>query len=111
MSDMPFSLDPQRQPAANSASTEQHREEAPASVAVAVLTISDTRTPDDDRSGQLIKQQLTWRGHDLREYAIVKDDATEIEAILHAWIGREDIRAIVTNGGTGIARRDTTYEV
>jgi molybdopterin adenylyltransferase len=111
MSDMPFSLDPQRQPAANSASTEQHREEAPASVAVAVLTISDTRTPDDDRSGQLIKQQLTWRGHDLREYAIVKDDATEIEAILHAWIGRDDIRAIVTNGGTGIARRDTTYEV
>lgn len=108
MSD-PFSFNA-HQPA-NSASTEQHRHEAPASVAVAVLTISDTRTPDDDRSGQLIKQQLTWRGHELRDYAIVKDDADAIETILQTWIGREDIRAIVTNGGTGIARRDTTYEV
>ncbi|MGC4108631.1 MAG: MogA/MoaB family molybdenum cofactor biosynthesis protein [Thermomicrobiales bacterium] len=109
MSDLPFSFDPSHR--ASSPSTEQHREEAPASVAVAILTISDTRTPDDDRSGQLIRQQLTWRGHDLRDYAIVKDDATEIEAVLQGWIGRDDIRAIVTNGGTGISRRDTTYEV
>lgn len=102
---------PESHQPANSASTEQHRAQAPESVPFAVLTISDTRKPDDDRSGQLIKQQLTWRGHDLRDYAIVKDDASEIEAILQAWIGRDDIRAIVTNGGTGISRRDTTYEV
>ncbi|MGC4191557.1 MAG: MogA/MoaB family molybdenum cofactor biosynthesis protein [Thermomicrobiales bacterium] len=109
MSDLPFSVESHQH--TNSASTEQHREQAPESVAVAVLTISDTRTTDDDRSGQIIKQQLTWRGHDLRDYAIVKDDATEIETILQTWIGRDDIRAIVTNGGTGISRRDTTYEV
>ncbi|MGB3328096.1 MAG: MogA/MoaB family molybdenum cofactor biosynthesis protein, partial [Thermomicrobiales bacterium] len=94
-----------------SASTEEHRAMAPEVVPFAVLTISDTRTLDDDRSGQLIKQQLSWRGHDLRDHAIVKDDATEIETILQAWISRDDIRAIVTNGGTGISRRDTTYEV
>ena len=108
MSEPPFATNPQ--PAA-SASTEQHRHDAPPTVAVAVLTISDTRTPDDDRSGQLIKQQLTWRGHDLRDYAIVKDEPAAIEATLRAWLDRDDIRAIVTNGGTGIARRDTTYEV
>jgi molybdenum cofactor biosynthesis protein B len=95
----------------NSASTEQHREEAPKTVACAVLTISDTRTKNDDRSGDLIKQHLLWRGHDVVAYDIVKDNPAQIETTLLAWIERHDIRAIISNGGTGIARRDTTYEV
>lgn len=94
-----------------SASTQQHRGEAPTSVAVAVLTISDTRTSDTDTSGALIKQHLTWRGHEVVDYAIAKDEPAEIDATLRAWIARDDIRAIITNGGTGIARRDTTFEV
>jgi len=98
---------------ANSASTstQQHRQEAPSSVTCAVLTISDTRNANDDKSGQIIRENLDWRGHEVVAYAIVKDDPEDITAQLHEWIVRDDIRAIVTNGGTGIARRDTTYDV
>lgn len=94
-----------------SPSVEQHRAEAPATVACAILTISDTRTADNDTSGQLIRQQLTWRGHAVREYEIVPDDADRIDATITAWAARDDIQAIITNGGTGIARRDTTFDV
>lgn len=98
---------------ANSASTstQQHRQEAPSSVTCAVLTISDTRNANDDKSGQIIRENLDWRGHEVVAYAIVRDDPEGIIAQLHEWIARDDIRAIVTNGGTGIARRDTTYDV
>jgi molybdenum cofactor biosynthesis protein B len=95
----------------SSPSTQQHREEAPATVAVAVLTISDTRTPETDKSGELIKQHLLWRGHDVVAYTIVKDEPAEIETTLTEWIARDDIRVIISNGGTGIARRDTTFEI
>ncbi len=95
----------------NSPSTQQHREEAPPSVPCAVLTMSDTRGPGEDRSGDIVKENLLWRGHQLIAYAIVKDDPDQIEAQLKEWIARDDIHAIVTNGGTGIARRDTTYDV
>ncbi len=96
---------------ANSPSTQQHREEAPSSVPCAVLTISDTRGPEDDRSGEIAKQSLVWRGHQMVAYTIVKDDFEQITAKLTEWIARDDIHAIITNGGTGIARRDTTYDV
>lgn len=96
---------------AHSHSTEQHRHEAPKSVRCAVLTISDTRTPEDDRSGEIIKQQLVWRGHELAAYTIVKDDPDAIAGTIRDWAARDDIRAIISNGGTGIARRDTTYDV
>jgi molybdenum cofactor biosynthesis protein B len=93
-----------------SQSTEEHRAEAPATVNVAVLTISDTRTQEDDRSGQLIRTNLSWRGHTIADYTIVKDDSAQIVETIRAWLAREDIDAIITNGGTGIAGRDTTYE-
>lgn len=94
-----------------SPSVDQHRAEAPATVACAILTISDTRTAENDTSGQLIRQGLTWRGHSVVEYQIVPDDADRIDATITAWTERGDIQAIVTNGGTGIARRDTTFDV
>lgn len=94
-----------------SPSVEQHRAEAPATVACAILTISDTRTADNDTSGQLIRQQLTCRGHTVIAYEVVPDDADRIDAMIGAWTAREDIQAIIANGGTGIARRDTTYDV
>jgi molybdopterin adenylyltransferase len=93
-----------------SASTTEHRTESPKTVACAVLTISDTRTRDDDRSGLLIRQHLDWRGHSVVAYEIVKDDAPAIVETLRKWIADEGIQAIITNGGTGIAGRDVTYD-
>lgn len=93
-----------------SASTDEHRAEAPKTVSVAVLTISDTRSKEDDRSGQLIRQHLDWRGHTVAAYEIVPDDADRITATLTQWIADESIQAIITNGGTGIAGRDVTYD-
>lgn len=91
--------------------SKDHREEAPASVNVAVLTMSDTRTEDDDRSGQLIRTNLAWRGHEIAAYAIVPDDPERIEQQLTAWLADDAVDAIITNGGTGISARDSTYEV
>jgi len=93
-----------------SPSTEAHRQEAPASVPVAVLTISDTRTREDDRSGELIRQILTWRGHEVAAYRIVPDDPDQIRRTLEGWIADAEIAAIITNGGTGIAGRDNTFD-
>lgn len=93
-----------------SPSVDEHREEAPRTVNVAVLTISDTRTKADDRSGELIRQNLLWRGHDVRAYEIVPDDPARITEVLQGWIDDEAIEAVITNGGTGIAGRDNTYD-
>jgi len=97
-------------PGFGSPSTEEHRKEAPRTVAVAVLTISDTRTREDDRSGELIRQNLLWRGHGIVAYEIVPDDAARIQEILGAWIADASVEAIITNGGTGIAGRDNTFD-
>lgn len=91
--------------------SKEHRDEAPVSVRVAVLTMSDTRTEEDDRSGQLIRANLAWRGHDVAAYAIVPDDPERIREQVTAWLADDGIDAIVTNGGTGISARDSTYEV
>jgi molybdenum cofactor biosynthesis protein B len=88
----------------------EHRKEAPRSVNVAVLTISDTRTKDSDRSGELIRQNLLWRGHVVHAYKIVPDDPSRIRDVLQDWIDDGAIEAIITNGGTGIAGRDNTFD-
>jgi molybdenum cofactor biosynthesis protein B len=91
-------------------STEQHRREAPASVACAIITVSDTRTPETDKSGQLIRQLLEENGHTVAEYAIVKDEYEGISRLLRAAADNPNVEAVLLNGGTGIAGRDTTYE-
>jgi len=78
-------------------------------VACGVLTVSDTRTPETDTSGTLLRKRLAAAGHEVTDYAIVPDDAEAIRAKLEAWAGAVEV--IVTTGGTGIARRDTTVEV
>ncbi|MCS6858752.1 MAG: MogA/MoaB family molybdenum cofactor biosynthesis protein [Abditibacteriales bacterium] len=90
---------------------EQHRQSAPKSVRCAVLTMSDSRTEETDDSGQLIKALLTDAGHEIVGYRIVKDDKRAIKGALKAFAQRDDVDAILTNGGTGIAMRDSTYEV
>ena len=94
-----------------SASTAAHRAAAPDSVAAAVLTVSDTRTTETDTSGRLILDGLAANGHGVVDYRIVPDDPDTIRAILADWVADDRIAAILTNGGTGISRRDTTYDV
>ncbi|CAN5341189.1 MAG: MogA/MoaB family molybdenum cofactor biosynthesis protein [Chloroflexia bacterium] len=91
--------------------SEQHREESPDSVPVAVLTLSDTRGPDDDRSGAMIREFLTWRGHSVVAYEILPDDPDTMRDLLTRWIANPAISAIITNGGTGISSRDSTHDV
>ena len=93
-----------------SESVAEHRAAAPDHVRCAVVTVSDTRTIETDRSGQLILDQLGDAGHEVVAYQIVKDEPEQIDAILSSLVGRADCDAVIFNGGTGIARRDTTYD-
>jgi molybdenum cofactor biosynthesis protein B len=77
---------------------------------IAVLTISDTRTLEDDTSGALLAERVTAAGHHLAERAIEKDTVNRIVSRLNAWIGDDNIDCIVTTGGTGLTGRDVTPE-
>ena len=79
-------------------------------VSIAVLTVSDTRTEADDRSGDTLVERLTAAGHTLADRAIVKDDADAVEAKLRAWIDDPNIDCVITAGGTGVTGRDVTPE-
>ena len=94
-----------------SESVEKHREAAPESVRVAVLTISDTRTPETDTGGDAVQEALESAGHEVLYRTIVRDDASLIRTALVDALARGDVDAVVTSGGTGISARDTTYEV
>lgn len=76
----------------------------------AVLTISDTRTPETDRSGSLLAERIEKAGHRLVARDLVPDTLGEIVERLRLWIDREDIDAVITTGGTGITARDVTPE-
>jgi len=89
----------------------EHRQAAPDSVRCAVLTVSDTRTVETDTSGALIRELLGWAGHAVAEYRIVADEPDQIREIVREWAAQPGIDAILSNGGTGIASRDTTYDV
>lgn len=77
---------------------------------IAVLTVSDSRTEENDRSGQLLVDRLVKAGHQLAEKSIVRDDIYQIRATLSRWIAQPDIDAVVTTGGTGVTGRDGTPE-
>jgi molybdenum cofactor biosynthesis protein B len=79
-------------------------------VRIAVLTVSDTRTHADDRSGDTLVERLESAGHVLADRAIVRDDPELIVGKLHAWIDDEGVDAIITTGGTGVTGRDVTPE-
>ena len=94
-----------------SESAQQHRDAAPSSVTCAIVTVSDTRTPETDRSGMLMRERLEAAGHRVVGYVIVKDEPEQIIATLDRFAAQPDCAAILFNGGTGIARRDTTFDV
>jgi len=85
-----------------------HHHHDAASVTCGVITVSDTRTEADDSSGQRIRALLESEKHTVGYYRIVRDEPDRITAVIAA--APPSIEVIICNGGTGVARRDTTYE-
>ncbi len=79
-------------------------------VRIAVLTVSDTRTLAEDKSGDVLVERLTGAGHTLAARHILRDERTEIAAQLRAWCDDPGIDVILTTGGTGLTGRDVTVE-
>lgn len=88
----------------------EHKDKAHRTVCCAVITASDTRTAETDTSGKKIKDLLAAHNHPVVSYQILKDEPGQIAAAVRALLERPDVDAIVINGGTGIAPRDTTFE-
>ncbi|MDY7014203.1 MAG: molybdenum cofactor biosynthesis protein B, partial [Cyanobacteriota bacterium] len=87
-----------------------HPDSPPLSLGCAAITISDTRTPETDRSGQLIQQLLRSAGHRIIAYEIIPDEPERIQERLIELSDRADLNVLIFTGGTGIAPRDTTYD-
>lgn len=79
-------------------------------VRIAVLTVSDTRTPETDRSGDILAERIARAGHVVAARAIVTDDARQIAATLSGWIADEQVDVVISSGGTGVTGRDVTPE-
>jgi molybdenum cofactor biosynthesis protein B len=79
-------------------------------LAIAVLTVSDTRSLADDRSGDTLAERLTGAGHRLAARAVVRDDVEAIRAAVQGWVADPAIDAVITTGGTGFTGRDVTPE-
>lgn len=79
-------------------------------VHIAIMTVSDTRTPETNTSGRTLRELVTAEGHKVAAHVIVKDDRFAIEQQLRAWIADDAIEVIITTGGTGVTGRDVTPE-
>lgn len=77
---------------------------------IAILTVSDTRTLADDKSGQTLQERITAAGHSVADRQIAKDDVTKIRRVVKAWNKRSDIDVVISTGGTGLTGRDVTIE-
>ncbi|MDN9008614.1 MogA/MoaB family molybdenum cofactor biosynthesis protein [Brevibacillus laterosporus] len=91
-------------------STTEHKATAPKNVGVMVVTVSDTRNEETDKSGKLMKNLLEEAGHNTLLYYIVKDEPAQIQAVIEHGTEHAEVDVILLNGGTGIAPRDHTYE-
>lgn len=88
----------------------EHKAHAPRSIGCMIITCSDTRTADTDNSGQLIQKLLKDQGHTVVGYHLVKDDPAQIQLWIARTVTNEAVQALIINGGTGVSRRDTTFE-
>ena len=77
---------------------------------IAILTVSDTRTEADDKSGNVLVERLQEAGHTLADRKIIRDEQSELEAQLRAWIADEAVDVVISTGGTGLTGRDVTVE-
>lgn len=89
---------------------DDHMQHAIRHVPCAVITVSDSRTPEDDESGKAIMSRLRQAGHRVLDYHIVPDEEEAIRHAVFAGIEHNEIKVIITNGGTGISSRDVTVE-
>src|SRR5438105_14741692 len=91
---------------------EEHvRQSEPIVARCAVVTLSDTRTPDTDKSGRRLRELLEAEGHGVPFYRLIRDEANDLHALLTELLSRPDLDVVLTNGGTGISRRDRTIEI
>jgi molybdenum cofactor biosynthesis protein B len=90
---------------------EHTRQAAPIIAHFAVITLSDTRTAETDKSGNRIRELIEQAGHVVTIHQIIRDEPSVLTALLDAILQRDDIDAIITTGGTGISRRDSTIDV
>ncbi|PKR84302.1 MogA/MoaB family molybdenum cofactor biosynthesis protein [Heyndrickxia camelliae] len=90
-------------------SVDEHKQ-APKRVTCAVITVSDSRNAENDKSGKLMKKLLIENGHQVGYYQIIKDEGDEIRRAIHTAMENSHIKVILLNGGTGIAKRDVTIE-
>ena len=91
-------------------SVEEHRALSPRSVTCVVITVSDTRTIDADTGGAEVARALGARGHSVLRREIVPDDLARIRDAVTRALDEPEVQAVITTGGTGIARRDVTWE-
>ena len=92
------------------ATPQEHKAHAPVSVGCFVLTISDTKTPDTDTSGTLIRELLTAAGHRVAGHAIVRDEPAQVTAVIRSGCAAASVEVFILTGGTGITKRDSTFE-
>jgi molybdenum cofactor biosynthesis protein B len=90
--------------------SQPHPDSAEMTVNCAVVTVSDTRNPETDKSGKLIQDLLLSAHHLIADYQIIKDEPEQIQAYIEIISKTQNVDAIIFNGGTGIAPRDTTYD-
>ncbi|MGY4691550.1 MogA/MoaB family molybdenum cofactor biosynthesis protein [Salibacterium sp. K-3] len=89
---------------------EEHKKRAPEQVRCMVITVSDTRTASEDKSGKQIEELLEGEGHVVNGREIITDDYHRIQSLLHKACRDTAVDAVLINGGTGMAKRDTTCE-
>jgi molybdenum cofactor biosynthesis protein B len=91
-------------------SAEQHRQSASAVLGFAVLTVSDSRRPEDDTGGRTIREMAAAGGHRVEDSTLVRDDVSAIRAALRNLLARPGVDVVVATGGTGFSPRDLTLE-
>lgn len=89
----------------------EHKKNAPQNITVSVITLSDTRTKENDDSGKVICQHLTNSGHKIKTYLIVKEDKKKIKKAIKKVLKEKKSQLIIINGGTGISKRDNTCKI
>ena len=89
---------------------DEHKATAPTTLGCWVLTISDTKTPETDTSGTLIRERLTAAGHRVVGASIVRDEPADVQRIIREAVTDPSVQVIIMTGGTGITSRDSTFE-
>ena len=88
----------------------EHKATAPRAVGCWVLTVSDTKTPETDTSGTLIRKLLTAAGHPVVGSSIVRDEPKDVQRVIREACASDAVKVVIATGGTGITSRDSTYE-